>query len=111
MDPKHHRTKRIQKLLVPVAFLIIVLLSVIGYKAQATEAWDTAEITLVNNSSQWLQLYIDGVASCSANPGDQCTDLVDVGSHCLEAVATDGRSVRQCGNISEHGVRFVISDE
>ena len=78
--------------------------------APAAFASAQAEFVLINNTSQWLTLYVDGRKSCSVPPGDRCVDLIPVGNHSFKAVATDGRSASREGYIPPEGRSWTVTE-
>jgi hypothetical protein len=72
----------------------------------------TAAFVLVNNTSTWLSLYIDGSRSVSVPPRDRGVDYVKVGFHNFKAVTLDntGRSVSRSGNIGPGGMTWTIDE-
>jgi hypothetical protein len=66
-------------------FLLIVLLFGLSLSS-AQRAYSMAQISLQNNTSFWLNLYIDGNFGCGpVMPNGFCTSSVTPGSHLLDA--------------------------
>lgn len=61
------------------------------------------QITLQNDTSVTLDLYVDGNYGCRALPNLACTTSALAGEHNLTAQATDGRSAVQPGVVVESG--------
>ena len=78
---------------------------------QVVASVDSAQFVLVNNTSVWLSLFIDGRRSVSVPPGDQGVDAVTPGYHTFKAVTLDGsgRSVTHSGNVPAEGVQWTVT--
>ncbi len=71
----------------------------------------TAEFRLVNATTVWLRLYIDGEGAGSAAPGDQTVSTVSVGTHTAQVVAPDGRTLTHTGTVPLGGLTWTVSEE
>lgn len=71
----------------------------------------TAEFTLVNNTSGWLSLFVDGRRTVSVPPGDRGTTLIRPGTHTFRAVTPDGRSVQRRGYVKSSGQKWTVSEK
>lgn len=80
--------------------------------AAAPVAQGSAEFVLVNNTSVWLSLYIDGQRSVSVAPGDRGVDIVRVGFHRFEVVTLDGtdRRCTRSGEVGPEGKSWTIDE-
>lgn len=80
--------------------------------AAAPVAQGSAEFVLVNNTSVWLSLYIDGQRSVSVAPGDRGVDFVRVGFHRFEVVTLDGtdRRCTRSGEVGPEGSSWTIGE-
>jgi len=81
-----------------------------SYKLTASQESTTAEFLMINATSVWLTLYVDGERSCSSPPGDQCTTLVSVGGHSVKAKAPDGRYVTRSVTVPAVGFTWTITE-
>jgi|GEM_PF-4158575 len=81
--------------------------------ARSQYAAQDAEFVLVNNTSVWLSLFIDGSRSVSVPPGDQGVDLVTPGNHNFRAETLDGtgRYVTHSGYVPPEGKTWTVSEE
>lgn len=69
----------------------------------ATAQTGYGQITLQNNTSVTLDLYVDADYGCRALPNLACTTSATAGEHNLTAQSTDGRSVVYPGVVVESG--------
>jgi hypothetical protein len=76
-------------------FAATMTLAAIPAVALAQQGW--GQITLDNRMSATADLYVDGAYGCRALSGLMCTTQVRVGSHNLEARATDRRTRTENG--------------
>jgi hypothetical protein len=70
-----------------------------------------AEFVLINATSQWLTLYIDGRKSVSVPPGDRGVDLITVGNHTFRAVTPDGRYATHQGYVPPEGKTWTVTEK
>jgi len=78
-----------------------------GVRAQSAKA----EFTLVNDTSSWLSLFIDGKRTVSVPPGDHGTTLIHPGTYTFRAVMPDNRAVQRRGYVSSAGQSWTVSEE
>jgi hypothetical protein len=78
--------------------------------AMTAENTEVAEFTLVNATSQWLSLFVDGQRTVTVNPGDRGVVLVSVGNHTFRAEATDGRFVQRTDYVSPAGATWTVRE-
>lgn len=71
---------RKQRMLLAACIVSILLLT------QVSNSYSMAQISMQNNTSLWLNLYIDGNFGCGpVMPSGFCTSSVNTGPHDLEA--------------------------
>lgn len=69
------------------------------------------QITLVNQTSQMIDLYVDDHYGCRALAGLTCTTMERVGSHVLVAKGADGQETSQPMELEEGGTfTYTISE-
>ncbi|HUG68924.1 MAG TPA: hypothetical protein VMM76_14340 [Pirellulaceae bacterium] len=78
---------------------------------QPTSVAISAEFVLINNTREWLFLFIDGQRSVSVPPGDRGVTLVRTGFHRFRAETRDGRFVERSGVIEANGQSWTVSAE
>jgi hypothetical protein len=61
------------------------------------------EVTLVNQTSQILDLYVDDHYGCRALSGLSCSTMETAGGHTLVAKGTDGAQVSQPMELEDGG--------
>jgi hypothetical protein len=81
-------TFRHSRLALAVAFLAAAVIP----PADPSLAQASASLTFKNTSkSAIIRFYVDGQRSCSANPGEFCSDATSVGTHTIGARFEDPR--------------------
>lgn len=93
-----------------IFFLTIFFMLLLQMPLALSQAQSETEFRLVNSTSVWLTLYVDGTRSCSAPPGDQCVDLVVPGRHNVMAEAPDGRSISNSFDVPPGGFTWTITE-
>jgi hypothetical protein len=83
--------------------------------AAAALAWpmqvlaENATLKVINNTSSYITVSVDGNYGCNTAPHTTCTIPVTTGFHRLRAVATDsGAVVEMPANISPDGYTWTI---
>jgi hypothetical protein len=90
--------------MVALAVALLVFVSAASGAAQA-------EFVLINATSQWLTLYIDGRKSVSVPPGDRGVDLIAVGNHTFRVVTPDGRYATHQGYVPPEGKTWTVTEK
>jgi len=71
---------------------------------------ENATLKVINNTSSYITVSVDGNYGCNTAPKTTCTIPVTTGFHRLRAVATDsGAAVEMPANISPDGYTWTIS--
>jgi len=97
--------------------LFLLLLGAPLFYVQSVQAAEyvaeETEFVLVNDTSTWLSLYIDGVKSVSVPPGDRGVDLISPGYHNFRAETIDdtGRYTTHSGYVPPEGKTWTVSEE
>lgn len=75
------------------------------------QAKQQAEFVLVNSTSSWLSLFVDGRRTISVPPGDRGVTLIWPGTYRFRAQTPDGRRVERSGYVGLAGQTWTITEQ
>jgi len=70
-----------------------------------------ATLIVVNKTSVYITVNVDGVYGCNTAPDTQCTIPVSEGHHVLDASDASGNSLRQEADIGPDGYTWTITSQ
>lgn len=90
----------------------VICVAVVGQLANlALAATGYGEITLVNQTSQVIDLYVDDHYGCRALAGLTCSTMEPAGGHTLTAKAGDGQAASEVIDLDDGGTyTYTISE-
>jgi len=95
-----------------LAGLALVAVAAVLAQPEAVAGTGYGQVTLVNQTSQVLDLYIDDHYGCRALAGLTCTTMEKAGGHTLVAKGADGQQVSQPFELEDGGTfTYTVTEE